>query len=436
MPSPAPEPLTTRPLSIWLVNPFDDLPGEGVPALRYWSLARGLAARGHDVTWWSATWSHRRKATRSVPPGLHEAEGFRVRLVAVRPYEKNVSLARLASHRDFGATFERLADESIASGQFERPDIIVASLPPLESAEAAIRVARRVDAVGVVDVQDLWPETFARLIPGPAFLRKPLASLLLRGMERRRQAVLAAADAVSTTTRTFADVVFPQVPADRPRHVCHVGTLVQEFPTIGRYVDAVPLAGDQAAPAATFEPLQCIYAGSLGSGQDLDALVSAARSLSAAGTRTVLHVAGTGPFEASLRSAAGSLRGSCEMQVHGLLDRTGYMRLLSRCEVGLVLVKPDSLVAVPNKACDYAAASLALVNSLPGELNRLIETHAAGVSYTAGDGGSLARAITGLANDRRALLGMRHAARRLALAEFDRERIYPPFLDWLETLTG
>ncbi len=112
------------------------------------------------------------------------------------------------------------------------------------------------------------------------------------------------------------------------------------------------------------------------------------------------------------------------------------MRLLSECDVGLVLVKPDSLVAVPNKACDYAAASLALVNSLPGELNRLIETHAAGVSYMAGDGGSLARAITGLANDRRALLGMRHAARRLALAEFDRERIYPPFLDWLETLTG
>jgi hypothetical protein len=29
---------------------------------------------------------------------------------------------------------------------------------------------------------------------------------------------------------------------------------------------------------------------------------------------------------------------------------------------------------------------------------------------------------------------MRHNARRLAAAEFDRERIYPQFADWLELL--
>ena len=109
-----PEPL---PLSIWIVNPFDDIPGEGLPPLRYWSLARVLAGRGHDVTWWTAAWSHRRKAPRSTPLLTRHEEGFAVRLVAVRPYTKNVSFARLASHRDFGRTFERLANESIASGQ-------------------------------------------------------------------------------------------------------------------------------------------------------------------------------------------------------------------------------------------------------------------------------------------------------------------------------
>jgi glycosyltransferase involved in cell wall biosynthesis len=101
-----------------------------------------------------------------------------------------------------------------------------------------------------------------------------------------------------------------------------------------------------------------------------------------------------------------------------------------------VLVKPESLVAVPYKACDYAAAGLALVNSLPGELADLISTHEAGVPYVAGDGGSLAAAITGLATDRRRLLAMRQAARRLAVAVFDRDRTYPKFADWLETLAG
>ncbi|MFM7521507.1 MAG: glycosyltransferase, partial [Planctomycetota bacterium] len=165
-------------------------------------------------------------------------------------------------------------------------------------------------------------------------------------------------------------------------------------------------------------------------------LVAAARSLSATGTRAVLHVTGTGPLEPMLRSAAASLRGSCELTVHGLLARADYVKLLGGCDVGLVLVKPESLVAVPYKACDYAAAGLALVNSLPGELAELIETHDAGIQYAAGDGTSLANAIATLAADRRRLLTMRHAARRLAIATFDRDRTYPRFADWLETLAG
>ena len=99
-------------------------------------------------------------------------------------------------------------------------------------------------------------------------------------------------------------------------------------------------------------------------------------------------------------------------------------------------MKPESLVAVPPKACDYAAAGRAIVNSLPGELQRLIDEHAAGVAYTAGDAASLARAIASFATDRSQLTACRQGARRLAAAEFDRERTYPKFADWLETVSG
>ena len=436
MPSPAPEPLAPRPLAVWLVNPFDDVPGENLPPLRYWTLARILAARGHDVTWWTADWSHRRKSRRTVDHAIRVDEGFSVRPVPVRPYTRNVSLARLRSHADFGRGFERLATESLAAGAMERPDIVLASLPPLEGAEAASRISRRADATFIVDVQDLWPETFARLVPGPAFIRGPLARLLCGGMYRRRAAVLATADGLAATTTTYADVALHDVRADLPRHVCPVGAYVEEFPPPPRLVDPVPPAAGAVSNAKTFEPIRCVYSGSLGSGQDLHALVGAARALSASGTRAVLHVAGSGPLEPMLRSAAAAVRGSCELVVHGLLPRAEYVRLLGSCDVGLVLVKPESLVALPNKACDYAAAGLALVNSLPGELADLIAAHEAGVPYVAGDGGSLAAAITALAADRRRLLAMRQAARRLAVAAFDRDRAYPRFADWLETLAG
>ena len=204
------------PLSIWIVNPFDDIPGEGLPPLRYWSLARVLAGRGHDVTWWTANWSHRRKARRNVPLGFREEEGFDVRLVAVRPYEKNVSLARIASHRDFGRTFERLASESVASGQLERPDIILTSLPPLDAPEAAVRLAGRLDATLVIDLMDVWPETFDRLLPGPTWLRRLLAPLFFGGMERRRDAVLTAADAISAASQNYLDAMLPAIRSPGP----------------------------------------------------------------------------------------------------------------------------------------------------------------------------------------------------------------------------
>ena len=435
MPSPAPEPLSHRPLTVWLVNPFDDIPGEGFPPLRSWTLARVLAARGHDVTWWTSTWSHRRKAIRTAPLGIRDDEGFTVRLVAVRPYERDASLARIGSHRDFGRTFERLANESISSGQLERPDIILASVPPLEGSEAAARLARRLDATFVLDVVGDWSAAADRLLPGPAFLRRLLAPLVLGGMIKRRQSLVREADAVSAATQTYADATLRDAPASLPRHVCYVGAYPQEFAPPPRSIHAVPLPDDGGSKACAASPLECVYAGSLEGGQDLDVLPAAARLLSAAGVSATIHVAGTGTAEASLRRAAAGLGGSCRMEVHGLLPRQSYVSLLSQCDVGLVCVKPESLVAVPSKACDYAAAGLALVNALPGELQRLIDEHAAGVAYHAGDAASFARAITGLAADRSRLAAFRQGARRLAAAEFDRERTYSTFADWLETVS-
>ena len=424
-----------HPLSIWVVNPFDDIPGEGLPPLRFWTLCRVLAGRGHDVTWWTADWSHRRKAPRRpVPRLVEEEEGFGIRMVPVKPYRGNVSLSRLRSHRDFGRNLEREATAAVASGKLERPDIVLASLPPLEGPEAAARLARRLDAVLVVDLMDLWPETFERLLPGPEWLRRMLAPLLLGGMLRRRRVLLESADGISSATGAYAAAALRDLPAvalDRPPYVCHLGAYLAEYPDPPR-PDPLEVPSSGVDP----RPLACVYAGSLEQGQDLDTVFAAARRLSAAGTAVDIHVAGTGKLESRLKADAATIPGPARVVVHGLLPRGAYAKLLSDCDAGLVAVKPESLVAVPYKACDYAAAGLALVNALPGELADLIDTHRAGLPYGAGDPQSLADVLTTLAADRRLLLELRQGARRLAEDAFDREQTYPRFAHWLESLAG
>jgi glycosyltransferase involved in cell wall biosynthesis len=120
--------------------------------------------------------------------------------------------------------------------------------------------------------------------------------------------------------------------------------------------------------------------------------------------------------------------------VNGLLERPAYVDLLARCDVGLVLTKPESVVAIPNEAFDYAAAGLALVSGVSGELERLIDEAEAGLAYASGDPTSLARAIRTLAENRSRLVTCRLAARHLAETMFDREKITAAYADWLQGL--
>ena len=169
-------------------------------------------------------------------------------------------------------------------------------------------------------------------------------------------------------------------------------------------------------------------------GQDLDTLLAAARIVGASGTAVEIHVAGTGRLEAKVRADAAATTGSCRVIVHGLLPRGPYAELLGRADVGIVAVKPESLVAVPYKACDYAAAGLAIVSGLRGELAEVLDEYRAGICYEAGDAASLAGEIGTLAADRTLLATLRQGARRLAEQRFDRETTYPRFARWIETL--
>ena len=432
-----PEPVD-HPLSICIVNPLDDIPGEHLPPQRAWSLARLLASRGHDVTWWTATWSHRRKAIRTAPLGVKDDEGFTARLVAVRPYDHDLSLARFASHRDFGRTFERLANESIAAGQLARPDIILASLPPLDGPEAAARLAARLDAEMVVDLGNLWPESLEPYVPGPALLRPFTRRLLLGSMARRRDAILASVDAIAASSQACIDALPAAARADVPKHVALLGSYPQQFSPPPRIIDHVPVAEGmlplQHAANSQSQPLACVHAGQLGPDEDLDTLVVTARQLSAAGIKATIHVAGKGRHEAAFRNAAAAAKGSCRIVVYGLLERPAYVDLLARCDVGLVLTKPDSVAALPAEAFDYAAAGLAIVSGLSRELKQVIDAAEAGLSYTSGDPPSLTRAIRTLAEDQTRLATCRQAARHLAETVFDREKITAAYADWLQGL--
>ena len=70
---------------------------------------------------------------------------------------------------------------------------------------------------------------------------------------------------------------------------------------------------------------------------------------------------------------------------HWHLAKTPITELLESSHLALVPNRPDSLVACPYKAGEYAAAGLPMLSCLNGELGKLLKQWDAGSEYNEGD---------------------------------------------------
>ena len=380
-------------MTVWIANPFDNLPPEGARPQRYWLMARAFARAGHRVTLWSSDFSHARKTPRALTDGARwEGDGFRLVLVPTPPYPRNVCLRRILSHRAFARNLRKLAEL-----EPQRPDLVIASLPPLASAAALADFCRARGISFVVDVMDAWPENFARVVP-----RWTLAPLRARAAR-----IYLSAQGVSAVAARYLDLA-KSYGAQCPTHLAYHGIELASPPV--------------HAEGRTF---RLVYAGTMGKSYDLETAIDAVREM----PDVELELAGAGPKEAALRVRA---QGCARIRFHGYLGDEELRALLARADAGLVPMFDDSCVGVPYKLADYAAAGVPVVNTLHGETERLLAEHGAGVTCAARDVHALCTAVTDLrARDAAAL-----RAGALALARlFDAEAVYSGYVAWAASIS-
>ena len=93
--------------------------------------------------------------------------------------------------------------------------------------------------------------------------------------------------------------------------------------------------------------------------------------------------------------------------------------------------RPESLVACPYKAGEYAAAGLPMLSCLGGELNDLLKQWNAGSEYNEGNAASLQAAFKNYSTDMDLLKQKSLNARKMAEALFDRKRTYPELAEFI-----
>ena len=391
-------------MKVWINNPFDLLPGEGGRLQRFALLTQALARAGHDVLWFSSNWCHLRKCRRKAPETetlrrileLKEGEGrVEIRLIDTPSYTRNISFRRIWSHRRYAMAWPETAGE-------ERPDLIVVSMPPMGTA----RVAQRWKVPVVIDLQDLWPETFYQALPG--FLRS-WGPQLFAPMRRSMMRQYRKAAGIALVTDGYRERT--------GRDDCRT------FPL------GVPLSAWREKEIG-----RCIticYVGNLGCSYRISVCLEALRKLKAEGLPVLLEVAGEGPLRTQIQEG---IRAGLPIRFHGVLKGNELNLLLDRSEIGVVPMQAAMGVGIPNKIFDYAAHGVAIVNGLRGESERLVEAYGAGVNYEVDSVDSLVNALRRLIVNRTLLAASCRASRRLAEERFDAARIYPGYAAWLTGL--
>ncbi len=129
--------------------------------LRTWKLVENLRKHGHNVVWWTSTFDHFNKKNRfSEDTSILVEEGFEIRLLNCGSYKKNISFARFLHHMRLGKKLWQACNDLDP-----KPDIIIASYPIIEFSIVAEKINKKFDIPFIIDIRDLWPDTFKMLFP-------------------------------------------------------------------------------------------------------------------------------------------------------------------------------------------------------------------------------------------------------------------------------
>lgn len=405
-----------RALNIWLLKAGEPLPLQSNSALlRTGLLAEELANRGHKVTWWTSAWDHRHKKWIEGSECETAANGVRLFLLRGLGYSRNISLRRFRDHRKIAARFSELAVDQ------PKPDVIVASLPPYDSAAAAVDFARAKGIPVVVDLRDEWPDLFLDKLP--RFLR-PLGRIALQSEFKLMQKAVRGATALTSMMDGMLNWGLKHAGRER-RPLDRVFYLGAATPSA---VGQVPSPTLNHLKEKVAGQIVVTYVGTFGVYADPRYLLQAATQL----PKVAFVFAGEGPLLAEMKAAA---KNQGNVYFPGWLSSGQIEELMSFTHFG-ICPNTSFREALPNKALSFFAAGKPVLCFLQGDIQKIVESEKIGYCFEPGNAQSLQQTLHGVDVNHREYIEMCERVKKTFAQRFDAKIIYAQFADYLENLAA
>lgn len=355
---------------------FEPEPG---PAALPSVLARGLAARGHDV---QVVTGFPNYPTGKVMDGYRVAralnekvDGVDIRRVALFPSHGAGIPGRLANYGSFG-----LSALVSGVGALRKCDAVWVNYSPITIAPPMLAAHHVFGVPMVTHVLDLWPDTLF----ASGFAGEGAGSTLARSvLNRWCSAMYSASESVAYIAPSVGGILRERgVPEEKLRYVPMWANEEVFHPSDRDMREQLNLRNDS---------IVVLYAGAMGPAQGLDTLIDAMGQVD--DPRLVCVLAGSGISEATLRERAMTTR--ADIRFLGRVPPESMTQLMATADIAYIGLRAHehSAATMPSKTQATLAAGRAALVAADGDVRDVLTDSGAGIPANPGSAKSVASAL-------------------------------------------
>lgn len=339
------------------------------------TLANSCQRSGDEVTVLTTFPSYPRGV---IYQGYQQQSAYTEVLNGVRVHRARSFLSHDSNPKNRIISFMSFSLMSVLRGRvLAENDVNYVYATPVTAAWAAWWVRVRYGVPYVLHVQDLWPESVTNsgmLRSGPTIKVLDFAiSVMLKPIYSKATAVIAIAPSMAKT------LVSRGVGAEK------VSTVLNWDEGPSQEAAVAPRRGDAA--------VRFVYAGNLGTMQDVETIVRAAALVQDCGN-IEFHIYGSGVSESSLANLIDDL-GVSNLTFHGRVSKSAMGDIYALSDFQFVTLKDRPLfrMTIPSKFQASLAYGVPVITTVLGDLAELCALEGVGITATPEDPESLANAI-------------------------------------------
>lgn len=403
-------------MKIWVIKANEVKPvlGNNSKLGRVGLLNEELEKRGHEIRWFTSTFSHLKKEQLYDKDTVVNIEpNYVIEFIKTFSYKRNISIRRIISYQYMAHKFWK------KSLNMEKPDIIYVAFPTIELAERAIKYGKKNNVPVVVDIRDLWPDIFNHNLNG---ILKILAQPYIYFMNHKTKKIMKQADNITATSPAMLE--WGQKKGDRLENkddkYFYMGYKSQ--------AEGLEITDEQKNKIKLDKnSFNIVFVGTLIKQFNFDILIQVAQNLKEENVK--FYICGTGNRFDEIKVKTQELE---NVIMTGWLEKEELNYILKNMNIGFAPYNNtfDFQSSISNKFAEYLFYGLPIIVTSDGTMAKTVEQNKIGIASR--DVEKITEFILKLKNDKDEYEKMSVNAKKVYENNFMADEVYSDLVEYLE----